>query len=74
MFVRVKVKATGHQVDIIESHFDPDRHERVKRVAPSSRPRRSKFRVRYQSSASKAVGTPAGSSIEAGTVEKEVEP
>lgn len=74
-FVRVKVRKTGHQVDILESHFNPERHERVKRVPASSVPRRSKFRVRFQRKTSAPAAVEGSAlSIQAGTGEKEVEP
>lgn len=75
MFVRVRVLKTGHQVDIVESHFDPERHERVRRYPPVRVPRKPKFRVTYQrkTSAPKAVEGEA-LPIEAGTGNKEVGP
>lgn len=45
MFIRVKSKATGHEFDIHEQQFDEAKHSRVKRYPPSSRVRRTKFRV-----------------------------
>ncbi len=54
-FIRVRVKATGHQIDIHRSHFDPDEHVPVKRVPDTWAPRRPKYRVHYKTSAPKAV-------------------
>lgn len=55
-FIWVKFLATGHQADIHESVFDPERHERVERVGPSAQPRRPKPNVkrRRKTSASEA--------------------
>lgn len=44
-FIRVESKVTGHQFDIHEEQFDEVLHKRVKRYPPSSRVRRTKFRV-----------------------------
>lgn len=43
-YIRVKVRSTGHQIDIHRSHFDPEKHIRVTRVPDAWFPRRSKFR------------------------------
>ena len=80
-YIRVKVRATGHQIDVVDSHYNPERHELVKRVPPSHVPRRPKYRVAYQrprvqpeqTSAPRAVEA-QGLPIEAGTVEEEVGP
>lgn len=45
MFIRVKSKATGHEFDIHEHQFDDAKHLRLVRYPPSSRVRRTKFRV-----------------------------
>lgn len=44
-FIRVESKVTGHQFDVHEEQFDEAKHVLVKRVEPSSRVRRTKFRV-----------------------------
>jgi hypothetical protein len=75
-YLRVRVRATGHQIDVVEDHFNPDRHERIRRVPPTKAPRRPKYRVAYQrpkTSAPRAVEA-TGLPIEAGTVEEEVGP
>jgi hypothetical protein len=81
-YIRVKVRATGHQIDVVDSHVDPERHELVRRVPPSHVPRRPKYRVTYQrprvktevqTSVPVTVEAP-GLPIEAGTVEEEVGP
>lgn len=76
-YVRVRVRSTGHQIDVVDSHYDPEKHELVKRTPPSKTPRRPKYKVAYQrpkqTSAPRAV---EGSAlpIQAGTVEEEVGP
>lgn len=45
MFIRVKSKITGHEFDIHEHQFEESEHTRVRRVPPSRRVRRTKFRV-----------------------------
>ena len=44
-FIRVESLVTGHQFDVHEEQFDESRHKRVRRYPPSSRVRRTKFRV-----------------------------
>ena len=44
-FVRVRDKRTGHQYDVHRDAFNPDHHERLKRVPDSWAPRRAKPRV-----------------------------
>lgn len=46
MFIRVKSLVTGHEFDIHEQQFDDAKHSKVKRYPPSTRVRRTKFRVR----------------------------
>lgn len=45
-FIWVKFLATGHQADVHESVFDPERHQRIERVEPSAGPRRPKPNVK----------------------------
>lgn len=74
-FVRVKVRGTGHQIDVHRTHYDPDKHELVKRVPGAWRPRRPKYRASFQRKTSAPVAVEGSAlPIEAGTVEKEVEP
>jgi hypothetical protein len=75
-YLRVKVKSTGHQIDIVEQHFDPERHDRVRRSPTSHVPRRPKYRVAFQRPKTSVPRTveATGLPIEAGTVEEEVGP
>lgn len=50
-YVRVKDKRTGHQYDVLEQLFDPDKHSRVSRYPVVSRPRPAKPHRRKGSSA-----------------------
>lgn len=38
-YVRVKDKRTGHQYDVLEQSFDPEKHTKVARFPVVSRPR-----------------------------------
>lgn len=44
-YVRIKNKTTGHEYDIPEVQFDPDKHSKVARYPSTTRPRRPKLRV-----------------------------
>lgn len=67
-FIRVKVLATGHQVDIHRSHFDPVRHRLAKGWPDSWVPRRSKFAVKFPPV---RVGAGVPVSLTVGTEDKE---
>lgn len=45
-FIWVKSLETGHQFDVHESAYDPERHARIERVEPAARPRRPKVNVK----------------------------
>lgn len=73
MFVRVRVLASGNHIDVHESHFDPEKHARLPRFPVVRRPRRSKFRLHFQSSGRRSVEGVALSKS-AGAEKEEVEP
>lgn len=58
-FIRVESLVTGHQFDIHVEQFDEALHKRVKRYPPSSRVRRTKFRVGKVPALSVSPGKPA---------------
>lgn len=47
MFIRVKSRDSGHEFDIHEHQFDIAKHTKVRRYPPSTKVRKTKFRVRY---------------------------
>lgn len=46
MFIRVRDKSTRHQFDVAEASFNPEKHEKIARFAPSKTARPAKPHVK----------------------------
>jgi hypothetical protein len=60
-FVRVKNKSTGHEYDVPEQQYDPEKHKKVdeRRYPPTTRQRRPKAHVSKGGGSARRPASPA---------------